>query len=168
MGRQVNFFMLNEDIIEFEKAIRKKEEVIILGEPMYEPKLRIIESLSIKDINDEWFWVYLTRRNDLYAISIKKINKQQYWLIDPLHSPVVEFGKSSFNGKVLRRSRIYYDPYYYDEEGNVIEKPKDFIKWADSLLRWIRRHYKKDPVWGFYIGPAALEWYQRTGGELKQ
>jgi hypothetical protein len=43
-------------------------------------------------------------------------------------------------------------------------KPPKFEKWYESLTRWIRKNYAKNPAGkDGYVGPAAYEFYKNGG-----
>ncbi|MBL0161393.1 MAG: hypothetical protein IPP47_30610 [Bryobacterales bacterium] len=56
----------------------------------------------------------------------------------------------------LMKGRIY----------GFFDKPTEsYEQWYDSMARWIRKHFAKNPVKLLqgYVGPSALEWFQKGG-----
>lgn len=157
--------MLPEDLLEFEKDFKKVDDVIFIESWLPEPKLTITDTLRIPAMGDTWLKMYLAKSVDREKIIIEHVEGQKYWTIND-HSLVVELLRCYFDGGILRRGRLYFQPGFYDRQGTWVEKPKEFIKWADGLLRWIRRNYSKDPETGFYIGPHAREWVSQKNGQL--
>jgi hypothetical protein len=84
---------------------------------------------------------------------------QIYYRIDD-GLPVLEFSPSvacSWDEKnALLQGRIY---------GLFESHDRPYILWYDSITRWIRRHFIRNPVTslGGYIGPAAWEWFKAGG-----
>jgi hypothetical protein len=166
MGRQVNFYMLPEDLTVFEEALKEQGQICFLPERLPSPKLQTLSTLAIPEMGKTWLGVYLCRETDLSNIVVKSIPKQEYWTIDENRSPVVQFDRCYYDGRIVRRGRLYFLEGFYNEEGHWVEKSENFIRWAGGLLRWIRKHYKKDPKTGFYVGPYAWEWVSRGIGRL--
>jgi hypothetical protein len=53
--------------------------------------------------------------------------------------------------KILSGGRLWFA-----EQTIYVKKSDAFIKWANSLLKWIRRNYERDAR-GVYVAPNALE-----------
>jgi hypothetical protein len=165
MGRQVNFYMLPEDLLEFEQMLRSKEDVYFVEYRLQEPKLKTMETLTVQEMGKSWLTCFLVRVCDAENLLYKYVPVQNYWHIDDDRSPAVELWRCYFDGSILRRGRLYFLPDFYDDKGQLVKKPEDFIKWANSLLQWVRKKYKRDPETGFYIGPHAEAW-KKGGGKL--
>jgi hypothetical protein len=164
IGRQVNFFMLPGDLLDFEAYLKRKEPVCFVNVPLLTVEGSICaEGLS----NHTKIGSYIARMSDINHLRVEYIETQGYWLVDDT-SPVVEFSRSYWDKekKLLRRGRLYYEPVYVDNAGMWREKPPEFIAWADRMLRWMRRTYTRDPHSGFYIAPQALRWVTEAGGRL--
>jgi hypothetical protein len=78
--------------------------------------------------------------------------------------PVLEFTPSlttTWEGKpALVQGRLY---------GIFEGKSAEFEKWYESLVRWIRQNYQKNPRGtGGYVGPAAYDFYNKGGYLLPQ
>jgi len=166
MGRQVNFYMLPDDIAAYEQVLKAEGNVCFLEEMTPTPQIRIIDTLAVPETKNRRLRVYLAQEGDLSGIVTEEVPTQQYWLIDVVQSLAVEFDRSYYNGQILGRGRLYFQTGYYDSNDQCIDKPEEFVRWADRLLRWIRRHYKRNPETGFYLGPHAWEWVAR-GGQLR-
>jgi len=71
---------------------------------------------------------------------------------------------TNWEGKpALVQGRLYgiFDLY--------LGKPPEFEKWYETLVRWIRKNYRKSPTsMGGYLGPAAYEFYNEGGYLLPQ
>jgi hypothetical protein len=165
MGRQVNFYMLPEDQLEFEAWLRAKGDVCFINQPLRTEEIEVIPTLIVPEMGKTWLGVYLAQRTDLENILVKYVASQNYWLIDDNQSPVVEFGRCYFDGSILGRGRLYFRTGFYSDEEQ--EKEKQFINWADKILKWIRTHYNRDPKTGYYIGPHAKKWILHKGGQLR-
>src|SRR5262249_51518887 len=47
------------------------------------------------------------------SIKLDYIEKQALWVINTLHSEVIEFSGCHFDGQTLKRGRFFYDPGFY-------------------------------------------------------
>jgi len=91
MGQQVNFYLSPADLRALEERIRKCGEFLILHSRSPEAKPRIVSSLDFEENGEKWLFFFLVRPAELASIQMHEVAKQNYWAIDDLHSPVVEF-----------------------------------------------------------------------------
>jgi hypothetical protein len=164
MGRQVNFYITPRDITALEARIRKRDPITILHRRSPTEKPRVLSSLDFMEDEQRWLYYYLVRESDLSEVVTEHVPAQGYWTIDGLRSPVVQFNSCDFDGKILRRGRVYYQRGFY-ENGAWVEKNEDFQRWADSILRSVRKFLIKQN--GEYIGPDAGFWLHSEGGKLE-
>jgi hypothetical protein len=84
-----------------------------------------------------------------------------YFRVDEQGQPVLEFGPSilgQWEGRAsLTQGRIY---------GVFDNKSKDFSRWFDQIIRYIRKTFVRSPhpaiLFG-YVGPAAYKWFCQGG-----
>ncbi len=110
-----------------------------------------------------WLYLFLVRPEDMERVVTSDVSEQQYWEVDVLRSPVVQFNRSFSNGAILRSGRLYYVDGYYGEDGVWLEKDSAFRGWAKRTLATAKkflRRCERD-----YVGPDTLKWLQE-GGEL--
>ncbi len=155
MGRQIVFYLAPSDMLELEFRLKKCGEVLILHSRSDKPKPRIVESTDFKESGHQWLFFYLVQPDDLSAINLEEVPEQRYWSIDELSSPVVELTRGYFDGKILRRGRLYYTHGFYGEDDLWVEKPEPFKSWAKRLLSVTRRTLKLDRDVSAYVGPEA-------------
>src|SRR5947209_17601713 len=163
MGRQVNFYMLPEDLAEFELMLRDHGGVLFISDNSPTAQVQFLETLQIPDLGRTNLKLHLARAADLERIITVPIPARQIWTISEDRSWVVELFRCFYDGTVVRRGRLYYVPAYYDSEDQLVKKGQDFCEWADRLLRWIRNHYKRGSRDG-YVGPYALKWISEGKG----
>ena len=166
MGHQVNFYMLPDDLAEFEQMLQRQSGVVFLNAWFSTPAVERLPALAIPEMGKTQLMVYLAREADVPYIHTTAIRSQQHWIVDEGRSPVVEFTRCYYDGKMIRRGRLYFNTRFYDEAGHWVGKPHDFVRWADGLLRWIRKHYRKDPHTTFYVGSHAWQWTSQGSGQL--
>ena len=77
--------------------------------------------------------------------------QHSYRSIDLAESEVVEFHRCE-----PFKARLMDGRLWFAEQTMHGRKSDAFVKWANSLLKWIRRNYEKDAR-GIYVAPNALE-----------
>lgn len=160
MGKQVNFYLTESDTRIVEKAIRELEPVIVLHMRSDDGRPRILDSLSFKGEGNYWLYYDIVREPDLGSIPLSYVNGANYWKMDVLTSPIVEFSRSFYDGKLMRRGRIYFIESYFDENDALVFKNEDFLKWARKILRVVRKILFKHGT--DYLGPEAKELLERS------
>lgn len=172
MGRQVNFFMNNDDLAEFEKRLLDKHDALFLQPVFSSPTMNILSSLVIPETENVHRSCYLCRKQDRDQIVFKEVvptnpKISSYWSVISDSSPIIEFDRCYWNNEFIRRGRLYFVVRQYVQHG-LAEKPQDFLAWGDNILRWVRRNYLRETTFGFYIGPNTAKWVQENDIELKQ
>lgn len=169
-SKQINFFMMPEDVETFEAYLKGRKDTEFLGLPMYKQELRIVKSLLDKG-KDMFFGLFLASNFLLDKIVLKYIPKQDYYLIEDLTSPVIEFDRCfyDFKNKKIRRGRLYVITGYYADNGEWVMKEQRFLDWADEIFKWFRKTFRKQKLEGyegFLVTPKTIKWVQEEGGDL--
>jgi hypothetical protein len=159
MGRQTQLHVLPKDLNELLVALHGKEPLqaalrrgnsATLQRPAFIPDNMIGQSLVLWS---ERFAPNLQRRFVPTADS-------PYYLADEQTESVFELslsGVTTWEGRpALTQGRIY---------GVFQNKQAEFEKCYEQIIRYIRRHWRKNPAtWmGGYVGPAASDWFDRGG-----
>lgn len=163
MGRQVHFYMLPDDRDTFLRFVQNGGFVEIISQGSDSPIVRPLEKDDVSAQEN----VYLWNRRLLPRFKREWIPGPKFYGVNELVLPVSEFIASTlttWEGKpALVQGRLYgiFDPY--------LEKPPEFEKWYEQLVRWIRKNYRKSRTsMGGYIGPAALKLFEEGGYLLPQ
>src|SRR5947199_2595310 len=90
MGRQVIFYMLPDDLLDFEKALRLRGSVRFLNYRQSQPELETIQTLAVPRMGETSVHACLVREADLSDVVVLPIPKQNYWVVDERYSPVVQ------------------------------------------------------------------------------
>jgi hypothetical protein len=181
MGRQIDFFLHQEDQADFDKLLKGLGDIVLLPYYHHDKKVSIIEDTLIRDLEKEGGRVYLIRREDFKDISLTHIEKFGYWLLDDRTLPIVHFDRSVTKDDKIERGRIYFEADYVDTKQMImIKKPEDFVKWADNIIKTVKRKLKKHKyslgphVYTEYLGDNAVKWKEfnradiaAAGAELK-
>ncbi len=164
VGHELNFYMLPEDTIIVQEQLMNLASMKILQarSPTHNPAA--VPSLDYREDGKQLLSLFLAREQDLAEIVMHYVDVQNYWTIDALRSPVIEFTGCFYDGKILRRGRVYYVEGYHEQGRGWIEKSTQFDLWAkmilDTMKKTLKRHVSD------YIGPKAQSWVETSGGKL--
>lgn len=165
MGHQINFYATPADIAVLGAAAARVEPMLVLHDRSPTAAPRVLPSLDHHDGTQRQLHFSLVREQDLARVATEHVPTQGYWIVDVLRSPVLEFSSCFFDGKILRRGRIYYVDGFYGEDGAWVEKPESFRTWAKRVRAAIRKPLAKHGDFE-YIGADARAWLERGGGRL--
>lgn len=158
MGRQTSFHMLAEDCKQFVDFLRRRDPIIVIRRDSTSP--------TIEEIHRPWekgggycLWNQALLPT-LEREYIPKSDRGPYYRVDSVW-PVIEFSypgpvQKPWNGRPgLTQGRVWAG---FEREN------KDFERWYNSVVRWIRKSFIKNPVpLGGYVGSAAYDWYKNGG-----
>jgi hypothetical protein len=163
MGKQIQIYLVPEDVTEFESALKSMAAVILKrSSPKTQPV--ISETARLQTTETVRIDGYIARICDLEHVSMRAIPEQAHWTVDALHSPVMEFFGCHFDGKTLKRGRLFYDQGFHDAAGVWIDKPKDFDAFAKNVFKLARKMFINDLNLHAYVGPKAREWQSESHG----
>ena len=160
MGLQTQLHMLSDDCKELMDFIQQRDPVLVVDWSAESREVSVIKSpWSRGGFYCLWNQALLPVLDREY---IHRGGDHPYYRVrDEL--PVVELSypdpvATTWNGRLaLTQGRLY--------TGINPHKGKDFEKWYAALVRWVRKHFIKNPIphLGGFVGPAAYEWYRKGG-----
>ena len=159
MGRQTQLHVLPKDVNELLIAMHDKEPLEVA---LRSGSTAALERLAFipENINRQTLVLWSERfASNLQGRYVAKA-QPPYYLVDEQTESVLELslsGLTTWRGRpVLTQGRIH---------GVFQNKQPEFEKCYDQIIRYIRRHWRKNPAaWMVgYIGPAASEWFDRGG-----
>jgi hypothetical protein len=176
MGRQINFYTLEDDEHDFWKYVTSDSSARCVASASPTPEPLLLAALpQDNDLPFVWrYEVYLWRPAYPLALTaaVMEVGPQQgkvIYRVDDSASGVIQFARSGLapDGTMLIRGRLWADMRYV-ENGQWVEKPAEFARWFDELAAWIRRNFVRLPDGppGFRIGRQALRWHN-AGGRLQ-
>jgi len=160
MGHQVNFFALPVEIAEIREKLESAGDFLIIRNRSETAVPDIVGSFEERWKQQPWLYFCLVRRENLQDVVTCKVGEQDYWTVDVTRSPVVEFHRPFFDNECLRRGRAYFVDGIFGPNGEKIDKPDDFTKWAKRVLLIIRKSLCKRG--SDYIGEQALDWLAQS------
>jgi hypothetical protein len=150
--------MLPEDRSAFLRFVQENDPVTVAMRSANSAKVEVVADLEAAAGQTLCLW----NRRILPHLERKWIREPGYYRVDELSTPTLEFIPSfeaTWEGKpALGQGRLYgvFDPY--------LQKPPEFEKWYETLVRWIRKNYHRNPVAADgYVGPGAYEFYEKGG-----
>jgi hypothetical protein len=150
-SRQINLFLTSADEGELLKAIWAKSEYVIVDNIAPNRSPRLLETIEIQDR----LKVYLAPPSHVRDIQLSEMKIAPYWTVDVVKSPVVEFVRCYHTEGRIQPGRLYFIIEYY--EGKIsATKNRDFVEWANTIVKIARRILKNDSESFYYFGPEAL------------
>lgn len=165
MGKQVNFYMTDDDEREFVEFARSSTDVVIFMDVQTSEDIAILGNLPTPE-TPGWFGLCLWNKECSPPPKLKYIKEQCYYSVDKLESEVVEFHRSHMNEGRLVRGRIFAEMSYWrlsDKPPTVVKKSEAFVKWYDRLANWIKRRSTRNAVGDFMLPGAAI--FAAKGGQ---
>lgn len=171
-SQQITFYFTPEDVLQIDSYL-KKNELLLLGQPMPDSKPIILPSLLLDESNSKIYrgHKYIIRSQDIDSVIIKYISEQNYYLVDCMNSPVIETGYSNYknNGLIKKSDRIYYiKDALLKEPLRRVPKSPEFLQMADDFFKWFRKQFKNAKLPGFehdIFSLACANWVS-SGGQL--
>lgn len=160
MGKQVNFFMTFEDECAFIGWVKAKTDCILIREVAKNGQVSRIESLVPVADEPSLESALLVRVVDLEDVQMELIPTLKIYSVDALNSPVIQWTRPMMMSNWLASGRLWFE-----ERSNQGKKSEGFRRWANSLLRWLRRNYVPLDDRPYLVGPMAER--MAAAGKLK-
>jgi hypothetical protein len=163
MGRQINFFMFGDDEYKFLNYVKETQNYLIdrFGNPIS------FEGRQPSSCGKEE--IQINRMMVIYYIAApnSKIEIRNRVGLLPAISEVIEFSPSVIrNNNELWNGRIWIETKYYDENRNIVTKPKWFIDMFNLYQKWIRKNLHPNKDKDFYVGDMAYKLKKEKGYRL--
>jgi hypothetical protein len=155
LGRQITVYLGRSDQAPFEQALSVAADFAILKSRSSSTRPELVSTTAISEYGKDRLRVLLARPGDLDAISFSQVLGRPEYSCDPTHQPIIEFDRSYVGDAVIRAGRLYFVPRYYDQVGRVVSKPKEFLDWAERLLK-AAQDATHEIRQGIYCGAEAL------------
>jgi len=147
MGKQINFFMLPQDVAEIDAKV-KELGLTIIADRMPTQQLIVLDSL----VND-YDKLYLLLPNEIKNIPVEYIAQQQTYWIPALQIQGIEYKKSIYFAEenLLIVGRIIYQTEYFDNQNNFLPINNDLKQKTEYFTKWLKKYCNKK-IEGYYIG----------------
>jgi hypothetical protein len=164
VGHQVNFFITPDDARMIETELKAEHPLVIIDDISTSAAPSVVDTAAVEDRTGPRLFFHMVRGPDLRSVVMKHVPARGEWAVDVLDSPAIEYTRSFFDGRVLRRGRLYYVDRHDGEDGTLIDKSAVFREWARLVLEKTRKLLKRQGT--DYIGPHAKAWLESSGGKL--
>jgi len=149
MGRQVRYKNHPDDLA---ALLTYLESVggVVLGQGTATPDpylLRTLDLFAVPNLGRPRSGV-IARREDLSTLRYKFYEAPNFWLIDELNSPVIQYDlgyaapAEPFGRDDPRCGRMWFATTYL-EAGQLVPAPVEFVAWANRVLEWVRRNWSR-------------------------
>lgn len=157
MGRQLNFFVMPQDLAALESTVRSAGEVMFLRSRHSTRNPEVLDSLVIT--RDQMGLVdlraYLRRPHDLSQVALRYVPNQGHFVVEP-GCPVIELDRCLFDGRFLHRGRLHIF--------TASDRPADFTCWALRVFQAVRKSLTEQEAYGgyYYFGQVARRWVEES------
>ena len=162
MGRQVNFWMLEEDEQVFIERLQH-DDIVWTARGLPFGSWPELHELTDWKPAKKLFRLILIKRNEWDLLQVEDIAKSKmagdmafepWTLVGVGSSPCFEWDRCVNGDNFIKRGRIYLMTHWL-ENGMLITKPDGVIRWFDRLANWIRRRGQPWQYKGQYLLPQA-------------
>jgi hypothetical protein len=167
MGRQVNFFLSNDDQAELTEKLDSLGTIVAAAESSDRAEVIALPVSAFARWTVGLGWPLLFRPEDRSGLIVEsgRLHVADFgvrYYIERYKNPIVEFATCIEHQNEIQRGRLYYEAKYLDNaSGAVIEKSPEFIVWATKIFNVVKKSTTKD-AHGYYIGKGAQA-LQRRG-----
>lgn len=163
MGHQVTYFCDMHDALQLEEGLKSgRHPVAFMRGKGPDPAPSLVDSLCLDSDDPDATQLWIVREADLPRVRWSYLEKRGLWFVDRFASPVIEYspgyerdGTSRMDRQHPGRMWFQTGPWLGGE--HPVERDHEFEVWADSKLRWVRRHWAL--INSDYYSPAALNDY---------
>lgn len=158
MGKQVQFYMTHEDEKNFLASISDLAPVRLVRQSSTEPLHLELESFEPIGSHEDDAHLCLVNATLGTVPKVNSYPQHPHRFVDRNESEVVEFLRCKMEKGQYKPSLTWLSNgrLWFTEQTMDGRKSDAFIKWANSLLKWIRKKYERDAR-GNYAAPNALE-----------
>ncbi len=163
MGRQINFFMMPDDIRELDGQIRK------MGLKIIEYKMPTQEIVQLQSLLEgKRFKKLIIYSEYLKQLNIRYYEQPQIYCIDCHSAPAIEFNRPYFDTqkKIMKTGRLYYETEFLNNKKEFERKPEKLIKTGEKLYRWFRNHFENQKINSWFTTARTKEWINNERGTL--
>ncbi len=153
MGKQINFFMLDQDLAEIDAKV-KELGLTIIADRMPTEQIIVLDSL----IND-FYKMFLLRNEDLKEITFEYLEEHNCFWIHPMLNPVLECNKSLElkEKKLITLGRFFYDSQFRNHQKKFVTKNVELTNNVTKLFKWFHTKFKQK-IDGYFIGNYTYEY----------
>jgi hypothetical protein len=149
MGKQVRFRVDRADIEKIEEYLRAHGAKFI---PWRSDAPEVIPQDSLFPVEGA-VGPLIVRDEDLPRVRRSYVDTQGYWLVDRESAPMIDWAPGKLDTNPMSYGRLHFSTNRGGQSPSI--SLVDFIRWADSVLAWVRREFSYSKDEQLYYGPAA-------------
>lgn len=159
MGKQINFYMDNDDERAFIEYLVTKHDAVFISNTS---TLILDSPPELKNVSDFRTRCYITKKKFLPLVDFFDFELNGGAYINFYSSYAIEYTRCPRKEGVIFSGRVWGEVLYYTDikksTARLLEKEVEYTKMLYSIIGWIGRRYTAPSVAeGFYIGPGALK-----------
>lgn len=172
MSRQCRFYLLPSDVERLLSELRLQVDLKLVSKtsttlnPTYlsSPFSEyLFEPTKTKFIHLNCFLIESSQAD----IKMKHLTKRGLWMIAADPSEVIELSGCDYSGGTLKVGRLYFHNDQLIGDHTICPKRKEFIEWADRILRTTKKMLRYSKELYAYVGKDAALW-EKSGGSFKE
>src|SRR5690606_11443292 len=140
MGRQIRFYMVDQDEEEFIAFVKTTGDLVILPQASESNGGETFSSLRELDGRRLGESCHLWNRSLSPEPAIKHIPQHGCYWLDFMQSEVVNVMRSKRVGQTLSMGRLHIEGTVARPDGSAVEKSDAFLEWFKELCHWIRKN----------------------------
>jgi len=142
MGRQIRFYMTEEDEDEFIDFVRSAGDVVILpqtSEKEVSEEFPAFRSLAGRRLGEGCI-IWNRSTSPKPHVEYFEVHGGCY-CVDFMQSEVVNVMRSKRVDQRLSMGRLHIEDKAQRPDGSVVEKSGEFVNWFNELCRWLKKTY---------------------------
>jgi len=158
MSRQFQVYLLPSDVEALLDTLRAKLDISLIRPDASAPVIEsIVSPISDNALVLKTCYIVPSEAN----IKMRFAAQNSRWVIEGA-SELIEFSGCEFDGGVLVRGRLYFQPDFL-AKGAIFRKRAEFLSWADQVFRVAKRSLHRSKTLDAYVGEHAERWRQGGG-----
>lgn len=154
-SRQLNFFLSPSDQKFVEEAISSCGPFAIFDSRSSSSHPQKRADMRVAEFGKEPLRILISQSMYESEIMLTRIRGSNEYSASVLKMPIIEFDRCFLGDKFIRRGRVYAVMEYYDENGDLVKKPKAFAHWIKCVFGEIKDSLTQTAD-GKYVGEEAL------------
>jgi hypothetical protein len=154
MGKQLRFYMTDDDETEFIEYLRTTGDVAIIPQTSRQEgneEFSRFSGLAGRELGEA---VHLWNRSISPQPIVEHYPQQGYYCLDFMRSEVVNVMRSKMTERGLSMGRLHIEDKFLNAEGGLQSKSAAFETWFAELCSWIKRH-STQAIEGAEVLPGA-------------
>lgn len=161
MGRQINVIMDLMTEKEFVKAVHQDGSIL---SQMTKPLSAVVD---LPEPFSGPFWAKMFLYQEQFGgLAVREL-PDGFLSVDSKFSPVIDFIRTVVHHEenTVRGGRLWIEMNYWNEHGELVEKPKELLAWYNKPTSWIKKNLEIEKIHGsnYYITTEMKRFIEESG-----